>query len=193
MPLFAGFLVLLLTLMAVRRHEAAGLPIRSEGDRKVAIVEMNLLVTALLERDRPALEPRFLVTDHQVRTFFDQHPELFMNRTFAQAKEDAATLAAAERHNQIMKAYLEAARREVGFQPAPDLEPGASGTPPADRVLAGIGKRVLVEADFEAYLAVTLDSSQRAQFAATPAARELYLKRFLEFEILAAKARLEGL
>ena len=193
MPLFAGFLVFLLAVMAVRRHEAAGIPIHTAADRKVAIVEMNLLATALLERDQPSLQPRFRVTDFQVRSFIDQHPDLFRNRTFPEAKEDAAILATSEHHDQIMQAYLEAARRQVDFQEGPSLRQGPKAAEASDdRVLARIGGRSVVEADFQAFLAFSLDDSQRHQFAATPGAREHYLKRFLDYEILAAKARLEG-
>ena len=43
------------------------------------------------------------------------------------------------------------------------------------------------------YLELTLDERQRAQYDQTPGARALYLGRFLEYEILAAKARAEGI
>ena len=158
------------------------------------MVEMDLLATAVLERDRPTLLPKFQVTDYQVRAFFQQHPDLFRNRSLADAKEEAVALATADRHDQVMKAYLEAARRAVDFKEGPGLHAGPGASPAEESlILARVGGRVLVEADFEAFLAVSLDAPQRAQLPLTPGARDLYLKRFLDDAVLAAKARLEGL
>jgi len=189
MALFAGFLVCLLAVLGVRRHDAAQAQALARSDRRVGIVEMNLLATAVLERDRPLLQPRFQVTDHMVRAYYDRHPDRFspggVLRPFASVREAAVEGATAERHDDVMRAYLAAAKDEVGFKEGPGAQ--------APEALATIGGRGVEEADFEAYLAWALDAHQRAQYDLTPGARGLYLGRFLECEVLAAKARAEGI
>ena len=184
MALFAGFLVCLLAVLGVRHHATEQSLALARGNRRVAIVEMNLLATAVLERDRAVLKPRFQVTDFQVRDFYDRHPDRFSPggtlKPFAAVREAAVELATAERHDEVMRAYLAAAKEKVGFKE------GTGG-------LARIGSQVVEEADFEAYLDWALDEHQKAQYELTPGARELYLGRFLEYEVLAAKARAEGI
>jgi len=76
--------------------------------------------------------------------------------------------------------------------PAPKA-PAAPAPVKEDKVLATLGTTVVRESDFELFLAVSLPEQQRAQVMMMPGARDQYLKRFLDYKILAAKARKEGI
>ena len=45
--------------------------------RKLAMMEMQLLITALMDRDGAGLQAQIKVSDADVKAFFDQHPEKF--------------------------------------------------------------------------------------------------------------------
>jgi len=45
--------------------------------RKLAIMDMQLLIQSLMERDGPALQARLNLKDDEVKAFFDAHPEKF--------------------------------------------------------------------------------------------------------------------
>ncbi len=79
--------------------------------------------------------------------------------------------------------------------PAPKAPAPKAPAAPAkeDKVLATLGTSVVRESDFELFLNVSLPEQQRAQVMMMPGAREQYLKRFLDYKILAAKARKEGI
>ena len=201
MALFAGFVLALLVILGVRHQGARGFEPHTPAERKVAIVEVNLLATALLERDKAELQGKFQVTDYQARAYFQRHPEKFRTREgqlppFEAARSSAIQLASEDRHDQIMLAYMAAARDQVGYLEGPAAQAAAFrlklAVESGDPVLALIGKRVVTEADFDLFLQTALDEAPRRQFADTPGARELYLRRFLDFEVLAGKARLEG-
>ena len=205
MPLFAGFALLLAVLLGIDHFSKPVGPDPSRAGRKAAILEMRAEVTALLERDDPILKSKFLVTDFQVHDYFDRHPEKFKDRdgrpqSFTAARDAALELARGEHHDQVMKEYIETARQEVDYQEGAAAEAAArklhivrSSHSGDNRVLAVAGKRVIDEADFQLFLEVSLDPPQRAQLVQTPGAREFYLKRFLDYEVMAAKARREGL
>lgn len=76
--------------------------------------------------------------------------------------------------------------------PAPKA-PAAPAPVKEDKVLATLGTTVVRESDFELFLSVSLPEQQRAQVMMMAGAREQYLKRFLDYKILAAKARKEGI
>ncbi|BDU70948.1 peptidylprolyl isomerase [Mesoterricola silvestris] len=76
--------------------------------------------------------------------------------------------------------------------PAPQA-PAAPAPVKEDKVLATLGTTAIRESDFDLFLAVSLPEQQRAQVMMMPGAREQYLKRFLDYRILAAKARKEGI
>jgi parvulin-like peptidyl-prolyl isomerase len=76
--------------------------------------------------------------------------------------------------------------------PAPKA-PAAPAPVKEDKVLATLGTSVVRESDFDLFLAVSLPEQQRAQVMMMAGAREQYLKRFLDYKILAAKARKEGI
>jgi len=78
-----------------------------------------------------------------------------------------------------------------GPQAAPK-PPAAPAAPKEDKVLATIGTEVTRESDFNMFLEVALPENQRRQMAMMPGARDQYLKRFLEYRVLAVKARKEG-
>jgi len=60
---------------------------------------------------------------------------------------------------------------------------------PADPVIATIGKDTVRESDFELFMATTLNDQQRMQMQFMPGAKDHYRDQFLEFKVLAAKAR----
>jgi peptidyl-prolyl cis-trans isomerase C len=64
---------------------------------------------------------------------------------------------------------------------------------PADPVLAVIGKESVRQSDFELFLDTALNQQQRMQVQFVEGARDQYLKQYLEYRTLAAKARKEGL
>jgi parvulin-like peptidyl-prolyl isomerase len=76
--------------------------------------------------------------------------------------------------------------------PAP-AAPAPAPAPKEDKVLATLGTTVVRESDFELFLSVSLPEQQRQQVMMMPGAREQYLKRFLDYRVLAAKARKEGI
>ncbi len=88
-----------------------------------------------------------------------------------------------------------AAQAPAPKAPAPKAPAPKAPAAPAkeDKVLATLGTSVVRESDFELFLNVSLPEQQRAQVMMMPGAREQYLKRFLDYKILAAKARKEGI
>jgi len=63
-------------LAAKARKE--GLQKRPEHAKKLAIMDMQLLIQALMDRDGPALQAKLAVSDQDVKAFFDAHPEKFV-------------------------------------------------------------------------------------------------------------------
>jgi parvulin-like peptidyl-prolyl isomerase len=64
---------------------------------------------------------------------------------------------------------------------------------PVDAVIARIGNEVVHQSDFELFCATTLNDQQRMQLQFMDGALERYRSQFLEFKVLAAKARKDGL
>lgn len=77
--------------------------------------------------------------------------------------------------------------------PPPATAVAQPAAPKQDRVLATVGSEQVRESDFDLFLALSMPEAQRRQMMIMPGAREQYLKRFLDFKVLAAKARKEGL
>jgi parvulin-like peptidyl-prolyl isomerase len=76
--------------------------------------------------------------------------------------------------------------------PAKAAKAAKPAKPAPDPVLARIGNEVIHKADFDLFLDTTLNDQQRIQMQFVEGAREQYLNRFLEYKLLAAKARKEG-
>ena len=55
----------------------AGMAKTPEHARKLRLMEMQLLITALMDRDGGALQAQIKVSDDDVKAFFDQHPDQF--------------------------------------------------------------------------------------------------------------------
>jgi parvulin-like peptidyl-prolyl isomerase len=68
----------------------------------------------------------------------------------------------------------------------------AAAQPKEDKILATIGKEVVRESDFDLFLSISLNDQQRMQLQFMPGGKDQYLTRFLEFKVLAAKARKDG-
>ena len=68
----------------------------------------------------------------------------------------------------------------------------AKAKAPVDALLATIGDEKVRQSDFELFLDTTLNDQQKMQLQFMEGARDQYLARFLEFKILAAKAKKEG-
>ena len=68
----------------------------------------------------------------------------------------------------------------------------AAPKPKVDKVLAKIGTEVIRESDFDLFLSLSTNEQQRMQLQFMPDARVQYLNHFLEFKVLAAKARKDG-
>ena len=62
-------------LAAKARKE--GFEKQPEHAKKLAIMDMQLLIQALMERDGPALQARLTLKDEEVKAFFDKHPDKF--------------------------------------------------------------------------------------------------------------------
>jgi hypothetical protein len=77
-------------------------------------------------------------------------------------------------------------------KPAAPAAPKAAATPKEDKILATIGKEVVRESDFDLFLNISMNDQQRMQMQLMPGAKDQYLTRFLEFKVLAAKARKDG-
>lgn len=121
-------------------------------------------------------------------------------QTFEAAKEAATTAATAERREQVMKVYMDAAKEAYGYREGADAvraarsanlvdEASLSGDP----VLALVAGEPVRTSEFELYLKVALDAKQQASLREHPAARDQHLTRFLEFKVLAAKAKADDL
>jgi parvulin-like peptidyl-prolyl isomerase len=78
-------------------------------------------------------------------------------------------------------------------KPAPAAAPAAAPVVKEDKVLATYGKESIRESDFEAFLSASVPEQQRAQLMMMPGAKDQYLKRFMDFTALAARARKENL
>jgi parvulin-like peptidyl-prolyl isomerase len=78
-------------------------------------------------------------------------------------------------------------------QPAPASKGKAVKAKPVDQVLARIGNETIRDSDFNLFMETTLNDQQRLQVQLMPDARAQYLARFLEYKVLAAKARKLGL
>ncbi|WP_005036332.1 peptidylprolyl isomerase [Holophaga foetida] len=72
--------------------------------------------------------------------------------------------------------------------PAPKL---AVEAPKEDPILAQIGKKVVRQSDFDTFLDLAVPPQQRSLVGSSPEMKAQYLQRFLDFNILAAKARQE--
>lgn len=77
--------------------------------------------------------------------------------------------------------------------PAPGPAPAQPVKPAVDKTIAVIDHRVYRNSDFEKFLDMAMNPQQRAQMAMYPPAREQMLKRYLEFQLLAAKGRKDHL
>ena len=55
----------------------AGFQKKPEHAKKLAMMEMQLLITDLMERDGAGLQAQIKVTDADVKAYFDKHPEKF--------------------------------------------------------------------------------------------------------------------
>jgi parvulin-like peptidyl-prolyl isomerase len=77
--------------------------------------------------------------------------------------------------------------------PKPAPAPAAAPAPKEDKVLATFGKETIKESDFEVFLNASVPEQQRAQLMMMPGAKDQYLKRFMDFTALAARARKENL
>ena len=74
-------------------------------------------------------------------------------------------------------------------QAKPEVKAAA---PKVDKILATIGKTAIRESEFELFLAISLNEQERMTMQFMPGSRDQYLKRFLEFKALEAKARKAG-
>jgi len=54
-----------------------GLQNQKNHARKLAIMDMQLLIQALMERDGPALQAKLNLKDDEVKAYFDSHPDKF--------------------------------------------------------------------------------------------------------------------
>jgi peptidyl-prolyl cis-trans isomerase C len=62
--------------MAVKARKE-GLQNRPDHAKKLAIMDMQLLIQSLMERDGPALQAKLALKDDEVKAFFDTHPDKF--------------------------------------------------------------------------------------------------------------------
>jgi peptidyl-prolyl cis-trans isomerase C len=113
-------------------------------------------------------------------------PEAAKPEAPAAAAAATAVAPAAEAPKPAAEAAPEATPAEAAPEPA-------KGAKPADPVLATIGKEVVRQSDFELFLETALNQQQRMQVQFVEGARDQYLKQYLEYRTLAAKARKEGL
>lgn len=67
-----------------------------------------------------------------------------------------------------------------------------TGTTP-DQVIGRLGTRSIRESDFEAFMAIVLNSQQRQAMEGTPGGRERAKKQYLDFQVMEAEARKDGL
>lgn len=73
-------------------------------------------------------------------------------------------------------------------------KPGAAkATAPQEPVLASIGGRAIRPSDLDLFLSLTLNPQQRMQVELVEGAKAEYEKQFLELQLMAAKARKDGL
>jgi parvulin-like peptidyl-prolyl isomerase len=77
----------------------------------------------------------------------------------------------------------------VPATPAPEAAPAVK----VDKVLATLGSETVKESDFDLFLSVSLPEQQRKQIMIMPGAKDQYLKRYLDYRILAAKAEKDGI
>ncbi len=75
----------------------------------------------------------------------------------------------------------------------PEAETPKADAPKVDKVMACMGERVFRESDFERFLEMALNPQQRMQVNMFPEARNHYRKQFMEFMVMDAKARKDGL
>lgn len=78
-------------------------------------------------------------------------------------------------------------------KPAAAKAPAATAPAPQDPVLARIGDRTLRASDLDLFLSLTLNPQQRMQMELVEGAKGEYQKQFLELQLMAAKARKDGL
>jgi len=64
-------------VLAAKAHKD-GLQNRPDHAKKLALMDMQLLIQALMDRDGPALQAKLNVTDAQVKAYFDAHPDKFV-------------------------------------------------------------------------------------------------------------------
>lgn len=62
-----------------------------------------------------------------------------------------------------------------------------------DKEMARLGSRVLRESDFDLFLSLALNPQQRMQVEMVQGAKDQYRKQFLDFKVMEAKARKDGL
>ncbi|MDR3673823.1 MAG: peptidylprolyl isomerase [Holophaga sp.] len=62
--------------MAVKARKE-GLQNRPDHAKKLAVMDMQLLIQALMERDGPALQSKLALKDEEVKAYFDAHPDKF--------------------------------------------------------------------------------------------------------------------
>jgi len=78
-------------------------------------------------------------------------------------------------------------------KPATPVAPKLEAPKREDKVLGRIGDRVFKESDFELFLSMALNQQQRMQVEIVQGAKEQYRKQFLDFKVMEAKARKDGL
>jgi parvulin-like peptidyl-prolyl isomerase len=76
--------------------------------------------------------------------------------------------------------------------PAPPAEEKKPEAPKVDKVLARMGKAAIRQSDFDQFLSMSMNPQQRMQMEMMGAKAE-YQRKFLEYNVIAEKARKEGL
>lgn len=96
----------------------------------------------------------------------------------------------------LIPALLAAQAPKSATKPAPP-KPAAAKAPkavaPQEPVLASIGGRAIRPSDLDLFLSLTLNPQQRMQVELVEGAKAEYEKQFLELQLMAAKARKDGL
>lgn len=78
-------------------------------------------------------------------------------------------------------------------KPTAPKPPAAKAVAPQEPVLARVGDRIIRPSDLDLFLSLTLNQQQRMQVELVEGAKAEYEKQFLELQLMAAKARKDGL
>jgi len=95
--------------------------------------------------------------------------------------------------NRILLPFLTLALAAADPVPVPKKAAPTPEAPKEDPILARIGKQVIRQSDFDVFLDLAVPPQQRPLVNASPDMKEQYLRRFLDFNILAARAKMEKL